>query len=183
MKRAVFVTGNANKAKYFNEMVGVNIEHIKYDVDEIQSTSLREIVEHKVRQAYEQAQRPVIVEDTRLSFNALGSLPGPFIKWFIDEVGLEGICRMLDGYDDRSAIAGAAIAYYDGTVLEIFERELTGTLAEVPLGDSRFGWNSTFIPDGSNKTLGQMDEDEFKNWYKKIKPFNELAKYLNESYS
>jgi len=181
MKDVVYVTGNAHKAKYFNLMTGLDIERMKFDVDEIQSMSLAEIVEHKALQAFDLAKRPVIVEDTKLSFNALGALPGPFIKWFLDELSAEGLCRVLDSYDNRGAVAGAAIAYFDGSVLEIFEKELAGSIAKAPAGDSGFGWNAIFTPDGADKTLGQMDDDEFKIWYAKVKPFDELARFIKEN--
>ena len=37
----------------------------------------------------------VIVEDTALCFNALGGLPGVYIKWFLDKLQPEGLHRML----------------------------------------------------------------------------------------
>ncbi|OSX72376.1 hypothetical protein BU14_0442s0011 [Porphyra umbilicalis] len=33
---------------------------------------------------------PVLVEDTGLEFSALGGLPGPYIKWFLDALGVGG---------------------------------------------------------------------------------------------
>jgi non-canonical purine NTP pyrophosphatase (RdgB/HAM1 family) len=135
-------------------------------------------VAHKARQAFELIGSPVIVEDTKLSFNALGSLPGPFIKWFLDELDVVGLCRMLDGYSDRGAVAGAAIAFFDGKTMEIFERELAGTIAKQPVGTSGFGWNRIFIPAGSDMTLGQMEESEFQKYYAQVKPFDAVAEFL-----
>jgi non-canonical purine NTP pyrophosphatase (RdgB/HAM1 family) len=174
----VYVTGNEHKAKHFSEMVGMYIENVAVDIDEIQSLSLREIIEYKAKQAYDKVKKPVIVEDTKLIFNALGSLPGPLIKWFLDELKVEGLCKLLDGYDDRTAVAGAAIAYYDGVNLEIFEKELIGIIADKPKGKSGFGWNVIFIPNGSTQTLGEMNDVEFKKYYAKIKPFWEISKFL-----
>lgn len=178
MAEVVYVTGNPHKAQYFAKMVGIDIPHMSFDVDEIQSVDLREVVEHKARQAYALAKRPVIVEDTKLSFNAMGRLPGPFIKWFLEELGPEGLCTMLKGYTDRTAIAGAAIAYYDGVTLEIFEREMFGSIALKPAGDGGFGWNKIFIPEGSDKTLGEMEDKEFRKHYAKVKPFDEISAFL-----
>jgi len=62
---------------------------MKIDLDELQSLDLRVIVEHKVRQAYEKVGGPVLVEDVSLEFLALGRIPGPFIKFFEQEIGLE----------------------------------------------------------------------------------------------
>lgn len=179
MTNVVYVTGNPNKAKYFALMTKMNIPNMSFDVDEIQSTSLREIVEHKARQAYELAKCPVIVEDTKLSFRVLGALPGPLIKWFQQELGEEGLCKLLDSYDDRTAFAGAAIAYFDGTNLEIFERELQGTIAKKPSkNNTGYGWNPIFIPKGAEITLADMTEAEFEKYYAKIKPFDEITNFL-----
>ena len=175
----VYVTGNANKAKYFTRMTKMDIPHMSFDVDEIQSTSISEIVEHKARQAYILAKRPVIVEDTKLSFRVLGALPGPLIKWFFQELGEEGLCRLLDSYNDRTAFAGAAIAYFDGVNLKIFERELEGTIAKVPSkNNTGFGWNTIFVPKGAKTTLADMTEKEFEKYYAKITPFDEVSEFL-----
>ena len=37
----------------------------------------------------------VLTEDTALCFNALGDLPGVYIKWFLDKLKPEGLHRML----------------------------------------------------------------------------------------
>jgi non-canonical purine NTP pyrophosphatase (RdgB/HAM1 family) len=178
VKDLVFVTGNDHKAKYFSKMVGFEVERVSLDLDEIQSLDLQEVIEHKVKQAYKVLKRPVIVEDTKLVFNALGALPGPFIKYFLDELGADGLCKLLNSYSDRSAVAGAAIAYYDGATLKIFENKYSGEIALKPKGESGFGWNRVFIPSGEKITLGEMTEEEFKKHYQKIKPFKEIAEYL-----
>ena len=86
MQTITFITGNQKKADYLAQYLGLNIEHVKLDLDEIQSLDLREIVEHKVRQAYAKVGKPVLVEDVSLIFSELGKLPGPFIKFFEQEL-------------------------------------------------------------------------------------------------
>jgi inosine triphosphate pyrophosphatase len=86
MQTVTFITGNQKKADYLAKYLGFPIEHIRLDLDEIQSLSLREIVEHKVRQAYAKVGKPVIVDDVSLTFAELGKLPGPFIKFFEQEL-------------------------------------------------------------------------------------------------
>ncbi len=174
----IYVTGNLHKAKYFAAMVGIELEHASIDLEEIQSLDLREVVADKARRAYEKCGKPVIVEDTKLVFKALGQLPGPFIKFFQQEIGHEGLCRLVDG-KDRTAFAGAAIAYYDGVETQIFESELEGEIVDHPSGgDTGFGWNVIFRPKGSKNTFAEMDDSEFKHWYKQVKPFDEIKALL-----
>ena len=49
------------------------------DLPEYQGTP-EEVVREKCLEAAKRIQGPVIVEDTCLCFNALGGLPGPYIK-------------------------------------------------------------------------------------------------------
>ena len=174
----IYVTGNDHKSRYFSKMVGIDIPHMNIDVDEIQSLDLTEIITHKVKQAYEIVKKPVLVEDTQLTFYALNRLPGPYIKWFLEELGDAGLCKMLNDYENRSAFAGAAIAYYDGHEVTIFESSLQGRISVEPLGETGFGWNRVFIPDGADKTLGQMTDEEFQHYYAQVKPFRAIAEFL-----
>ncbi len=179
MKEAVFVTGNDNKADYFARLAGVAVEHHAVEGHEIQSLDLREVVTEKARVAYDQLQRPVVVEDTSLVLRALGKLPGTFIKWFIDEPnGLENVCRMVDGFDDRSAIASSCFAYFDGQDFTYFDGSLEGSIADHPRADAGFGWNPLFMPIGYNETLGEMDQVTFEGVYLQIKAIRQVGEFL-----
>ncbi len=75
MKKVTFITGNQAKADYLESFLGFPIDHVKVDLDELQSLDLEKIVEHKVKQAYAEIGKPVVVEDVSLEFEALGKLP------------------------------------------------------------------------------------------------------------
>lgn len=160
-------------------MAGVAIDHKPLDLVEIQSLDLKEIVEYKARQAYETLGKPVVVEDTSFSISSLGRLPGPLIKWFIDEIGLIALCK-LDNSPKRTVLVSSVYAYYDGHELTYFEKEIAGTLAEYPKGQEGFGWNPIFIPAGSTKTLAEMSAAEFEEVYVKIKPLKEVGAFLRQ---
>lgn len=177
MKEVYFVTGNQKKADYFSELIGHRVEHIKVDVDEIQSLNLKDIVEHKLDQAYEQVKKPVIVDDGSLEFIALGRLPGTFIKWFQDELSHEQICRLLDG-KDRSAVARCVLGYYDGITKVYFEGSLRGSVPDKPAGNAGFGWDPIFIPEGYTVTRAELSKEDDVKTYKIIKPIDELKNFL-----
>jgi inosine triphosphate pyrophosphatase len=177
MKKVTFITGNQNKADYLAKFLGFPIEHQKLDLDEIQSMDLKEIVERKVKQAYEQIKMPVIVEDVSLEFSALGRLPGTFIRFFVDEMPFETICSLLDG-KDRKAVARCVFGYYDGEHLELFEGSMNGEIAETPTGEKGYGWDSIFIPEGYSVTRAELDEENDRKTYTQIKPFQKLKEFL-----
>jgi len=146
-----FITGNMDKVTYLSKLLGYELEHIKIDLDEIQSKDPMVVVEHKVRQAYDIIKKPVLVEDTSLCINALDGLPGTFIKFFTEASdGLNMICHMVDGFEDRSAYASAIYGYYDGVMLQYFSGRLDGQIAKKPSGVGGYGWDQIFIPDGYN---------------------------------
>ena len=167
MTDVTFITGNQKKADYLSKYLGYPVDHVKVDLDEIQSLDLKEIVEHKVRQAYEKIQKPVIVEDVSLEFEALGGLPGPFIRFFVDQVPFETICSMIGG-QTRRATAKCVFGYYDGEELKSFEGSLGGSIAEAPAGDNGFGWDKIFIPDGYTVTRAQLSEEDDQKTYVQI---------------
>jgi non-canonical purine NTP pyrophosphatase (RdgB/HAM1 family) len=178
MANVTFITGNQNKADHLAKYLGHPIEHVKLDLDEIQSLDLGEIVEHKVKQAYAQIKKPVLVEDVSLEFAALGRLPGPLIKWFVDELKPEQICALLGEETDRTAIGRCMFGYYDGERLEFFEGSVPGKIARKPAGNNGFGWNNICIPDGYDKTWAELDEEEFRKLYTQIRPFAKIKAFL-----
>jgi len=179
-KNITFITGNQNKADYLAKYLGFPVQHVKLDLNEIQSLDLKEIVEHKVRQAYEKIKSPVIVEDVSLEFEALNGLPGPFIKFFVDTIPFETMCSMIDG-KTRRARAKCVFGYYDGKILKFFEGGLGGEIAETPAGENGFGWDTIFIPDGYTVTRAQLNEEDDQKTYVQIKPFASLKEFLSKT--
>lgn len=179
MSKITFITGNQAKADYLSNYLNFEVSHQKVNLDEIQTLSLRKIVEHKLRQAYEIVKNPVLVEDVALEFKALGRLPGTFIKFYVDEVPFETICRTLDGLS-RDAVARCVFGYHDGSRMEFFEGSLNGRIAEHPAGSNGFGWDKIFIPEGYEITRAEMNEENDRKTYLMIKPFDRLKAFLEE---
>lgn len=171
MEDFVFISGNQHKADYLAKWLGRPVAHQKLDLDEIQSLDIREVAEHKVRQAYALLQRPVLVEDVALTFTAMGQLPGTLVKWFLQELDTEGLCALANSLEHKKAVASICYAWFDGQQLRFFEHHITGTIASEPRGTHGFGWNSIFIPDGTNKTYAEMDDDE-------VRPYSARAKAI-----
>jgi non-canonical purine NTP pyrophosphatase (RdgB/HAM1 family) len=159
--KVTFITGNQDKANFLTKFLDFPVAHFKMELEEIQSIDIEDVAEHKVMQAYAAVEGPVLIEDVGLSFAALGGkLPGTFTKWFVDEIGIEGLCRMLDGYESRKAFAQICYAYYDGSYLQFFNGEVSGEIASKPRGRNGFGFDPIFIPEGSDKTYAEMTDPE-----------------------
>jgi non-canonical purine NTP pyrophosphatase (RdgB/HAM1 family) len=184
MKDLVFITGNAHKAAYLAKWLGLDIPHKKASVDELQSLDLREVVEHKAHGAYALVGRPVLVEDVALTFNALGRLPGPLIKWFLEELTPAGLPKLLTAYTDKTATASIMYGLYDGQTFHTFEAHVPGTIAAEPRVSEASGWktasswNTIFIPDGHTKTYGEMSDEELKPVSHRAQAIEKLRQFL-----
>lgn len=158
--KLTLVTGNPNKAKETQGYTSIELDHQAVDLPEIQSLDVYEIVLAKAQAAFDQLQKPVIVEDTGLVFPFMGRLPGTFIKFFLSELKPEGMCRLADADPERRAVASVTYGVHDGTEVHIFTGIMSGMISQEPAGENGFGWDSIFIPDGADKTWASMTTEE-----------------------
>ncbi|KAK8720909.1 hypothetical protein OTU49_013027, partial [Cherax quadricarinatus] len=100
----VFVTGNTKKLEEVLAILGdsfpFRVESRKIDLPEYQGEA-DEVARKKCQAAAELIKRPLVIEDTCLCFNALGGLPGPYIKWFLEKLKPAGLHKLLAGFDDK----------------------------------------------------------------------------------
>lgn len=177
-KDFTFISGNEHKVAQLTLWLGYPVKHKKLDVDEIQSLDAHVVTEHKVRQAYALLQQPVLVEDVSLTFTAMGALPGTYIKWFLQELGPDGLCRLAAAQPHQQAAASITYAWYDGQSMHFFESVMPGTIAPGPRGNGDFGWNPVFIPQGSTKTYGEMTDDEKRPFSMRAQAIEKLRTFL-----
>ncbi|GMH37548.1 hypothetical protein BSKO_05421 [Bryopsis sp. KO-2023] len=160
----VFVTGNKRKLEEVCAILSAGEElpfvlhSRKLDLPELQGEP-EEISKEKCRLAAKEVKGPVIVEDTSLCFNALKELPGPYIKWFLDKIGLEGLVKILMGYEDKSAFAQCIFAFCGGPDEdpEVFVGRTEGKIVDAR-GPTNFGWDPVFQPDGFEQTYAEMEK-------------------------
>ncbi|KAE9621184.1 putative nucleotide diphosphatase [Lupinus albus] len=157
-----FVTGNAKKLEEVRAILGQTIpfQSLKLDLPELQGEP-EDISKEKARLAAAQVNGPVLVEDTCLCFNSLKGLPGPYIKWFLQKIGHEGLNNLLMAYEDKSAYALCVFSFAVGPDSEpiTFSGKTQGKIV-LPRGPNDFGWDPIFQPDGYNQTYAEMPKEE-----------------------
>jgi len=155
-----FVTGNLRKLEEAQMIIdsSCNIPFKlqargDFDLDELQSDNPEKVAAAKCRLAATVVGGPVIIDDTSLCFEALGGMPGPYIKWFMDSCGCDGLVKMLNGFDNRRAFAQCSIAFSPGPGSEpcIFTGRTTGNIVtkyceETAAKMGGFGWDAIFVP-------------------------------------
>ncbi|QBM89220.1 inosine triphosphate pyrophosphatase [Metschnikowia aff. pulcherrima] len=189
MSTLTFVTGNENKKKEVVAILGgVESEqglkvgnhfivNKSLDIEEVQGT-IDEVTIHKARSAAKLVGGPVLVEDTCLAFTAFNDLPGPYIKWFVQSVGLQGLVNMLYKFEDKSAKAICTFGYCEGPEQEVklFQGITHGKIVD-SRGHKNFGWDSIFQPDGFDETYAEMDKivkNGISHRYKALKQFQDF---------
>lgn len=164
-----FVTSNANKLREVSQILSAATDSEtpafkfvsrKIDLPELQGEP-EQIATQKCAMAVEHINGPTLVEDTCLCFNALGGLPGPYIKWFLDKLGHTGLNTLLTGFDDKSAYALCTFAYASGERNDapiVFSARTDGNIVLPRQLDTRaaFGWDAVFQPHGHDQTYAQM---------------------------
>lgn len=156
----VLVTGNVNKWREAERILGFAIERVALDLDELQAESVSAVALAKAKVAFQKLGRPVIVEDAGLELLGLGGFPGPFIKYWEKLGGLPSICRTADGLGDRRVRAVCALGICSAQGSEVVQGAVAGSVSAEPRGTNGFGWDAIFIPEGDTRTFGEMTAAE-----------------------
>jgi non-canonical purine NTP pyrophosphatase (RdgB/HAM1 family) len=156
----VLVTSNESKWAEAQRIVGHPLERLVLELPELQADTTTEVAIHKARAAFAAVSRPVIVEDAGLELAALGGFPGPFIKFWEKLGGLGSICLAANGLKDRRAEAVCVLALCNADGVQVVEGRVAGTIASEPRGNNGFGWDAVFVPEGEQRTWGQMSPEE-----------------------
>jgi len=180
MIELTFITSHAKKAEELARHLDFPVTHHKLDLAEIQSLDPVEVVTAKAKEAYKLLNRPVLVEDYSVTFETLGGLPGPLIKWFLQEMQVEGICRLLDNYPSRQATAQTCFALCDEQGARVFDGTIAGAITTKPRGDHGFGMDAIFIPNGATQTWGEMNEADQITYSLRRIGLKKLDAYLRE---
>ena len=175
VKRVVFATGNKNKVKEAEEILGAlgltvvsqKDAGITVDVDET-GTTFAENAMLKAEAVAACCEDIVIADDSGLVVDYLGGEPGIYSSRYMGEdtsydVKNRAIINRLEGAvdDERSARFVCAIAAVlpDGTKL-VAEGIMEGTIAHQPFGEGGFGYDPIFMVKEYGKTTAELSMEE-----------------------
>jgi inosine triphosphate pyrophosphatase len=155
-----FITGNQNKLREAQSVIP-DLVQLDIDLPEIQETDPHKIIQAKLHEAKKHYDGEFIVEDTSLYMKALNdSLPGPLIKWFLKSLGNEGIAKIAARFGVHEAKAATILGHMNSRgEISYFEGDIAGHVV-YPRGETNFGWDPIFQPEGSLKTFAEMTKEE-----------------------
>ncbi|MFT5359690.1 MAG: inosine triphosphate pyrophosphatase, partial [Candidatus Paceibacteria bacterium] len=154
------------------------LTQLSVDLPEIQETDAKKVIEAKIKEAFKHKKGSFIVEDTSLYFDALNGLPGPLIKWFMDKIGNDGLFNLADKLGNTKAEAKTMIGYAENIEdIIYFEGSISGSIVP-PTGDTDFGWDPIFRPDGLQKNFAEISLEEKNSISMRKIAFSKLKDFL-----
>lgn len=176
-----FITGNTNKIKDAQLLlVDFEVHAITIDLPEIQSMDPKEIIEYKLKYAYETCNKPCFVMDTSLSFDGLNGFPGPFIKYFFHAIGDKRICEIIGNQPNKICHRKTCLGYYDGVQSHFFEHIIDWEVPDHPRWSNGYDWDTIFMPIWVNKTLAEMSFEEKQSYAVTKKLLSKFADFLKD---
>lgn len=187
--KIIFATNNLNKVieirqslKEGFKILSLKEEKINIEIDEPFFT-LEENALQKAKTIYELSSQPCFSEDTGLFADALNGAPGVRSARFAGENASneENIDKLLSllPLNNRTAYFKTVVCYISKTGIKYFDGECYGKIIMEKRGSKGFGYDSVFIPDGSEKTFAEMDIEEKNKFSHRKKAVDKFIKYLN----
>ncbi len=178
MKRLqiVLATKNTGKLREIREILGdIPIEFLTLqsfpdapDVEE-DGHSYRENALKKATAIFNHTSMLTMAEDSGLEVEAIGNAPGIYSARFSgkDATSKKNIERLLSMMKDipaerRTARFVCVLALVGMGIEQFFEGEVKGTIALHEMGESGFGYDPVFIPDGYENSFAELGK-EVKN--------------------
>jgi XTP/dITP diphosphohydrolase len=188
----IFATNNQHKVEEIQAVVGNRFKiitmaaaGIHIDIPEPHNTLERNALE-KSKTIYGLTGKWTFGEDTGLEVTALGGEPGVKSARYAGEEkafdrNIEKLLRNLEGVEDRSAQFRTVISLIFDDNEYFFEGTCNGTITKLVRGTNGFGYDPVFIPEGSDKTFGEMSLQEKSNFSHRKKATDKLVLFLQRA--
>jgi XTP/dITP diphosphohydrolase len=178
-----FITGNKHKvkeAKGIFEKFGIELEHTDLGYPEIQG-ELVDVANFGAKYAASKLKGPVIVEDAGLFIRALNWFPGTYSSYVQETLGNYGILKLMNDVEDRYAEFRSVIGYCTPkSEPEIFLGAVKGHIAYEERGNQGFAYDPLFIPEGYDKTFGELTRSKKNEFSHRRRSLEQFALWLNE---
>ena len=191
--KLVFATNNRHKLEEVRAIVGDRVEVLSLnDInchDDIPETAdtLQGNALIKARYIYEKFGVDCFADDTGLEVDALGGEPGVYSARYAgeeccSEANMHKLLHNLTGKIDRNAQFRTVIALIINGEEKLFNGIVKGTIAEEKMGDSGFGYDPIFIPEGFSESFAQMSSEQKNSISHRYRATKQLSDYLKEKY-
>jgi len=173
MRKLIFATNNNHKLEEVKEILkdkyqilGLKEAGLIEDIEETEST-LEGNARIKAHFVHDKLNINVFADDTGLEIESLNGEPGVYSARYSGvnstaKKNMNLVLSNMKGKRNRKARFRTAICLIINNKEYLFEGVVNGEILEVPAGDSGFGYDPIFKPEGYNISFAQMDM-EIKN--------------------
>ena len=191
--KLVFATNNRHKLDEVRAIVGDRVEVLSLnDIgchDDIPETAdtLQGNALIKARYIYEKFGVDCFADDTGLEVEALDGAPGVYSARYAgeecdSEANMQKLLQNLTGKSNRNAQFRTVIALIIKGEEKLFNGIVKGTITEEKRGDSGFGYDPVFVPEGFSESFAQMSGDMKNSISHRYRATLELSNYLKENH-
>lgn len=189
--KLVFATNNRHKLDEVRAIVGDRVEVLSLnDIechDEIPETAdtLQGNALIKARYIYEKYGLDCFADDTGLEVEALSGEPGVYSARYAgeecsSEANMQKLLHNLTGKSNRNAQFRTVIALIINGEEKLFNGIVKGSITEEKRGDSGFGYDPIFIPEGFSESFAQMSSEQKNSISHRYRATEQLSNYLKE---
>jgi XTP/dITP diphosphohydrolase len=143
----------------------------------------------KARGVHRVTELPVVADDSGLIVDALNGAPGIYSSRFsgpdaTTEENNALLLKKLQNVPDekRTARFVTVAAFVDANLEKLFRGEIEGKIIRIPRGDTGFGYDPLFQPEGYEKTFAELGEEVKNSISHRARAFNQLKQFLKEYY-
>jgi len=124
----------------------------------------------------------VFADDTGLEIDALNGEPGVYTaRWAgSPAANRQKAIRELEGKEDRGCRFRTVITLIRGGKVQQVEGIVRGRIAEQEFGEGGFGYDPVFIPEGYDKTFGELPAELKNHISHRARAIQELVRVLND---
>jgi len=187
--KLVFATTNEHKLKEARHILSGEIQLLSLKeincLEELPEThpTLEENAFEKAHYVFSRYQVNCFSEDTGLEVDALGGAPGVYSARFAGEGkhpqdNIRLLLAKLSGAENRKARFRTVISLILNGKNYLFEAIVNGMILTKPVGESGFGYDPVFVPDGYNESFAQMNLDTKSQISHRRKALDKLAAFL-----
>lgn len=190
MKRLVFATNNAHKLEEVSAILGDKIELLSLkdigchtDIPETADT-LEGNALLKSSYIFDNYHLDCFADDTGLEVEALDGAPGVYSARYAGGEGHDAQANMLkllremEGKGNRKAQFRTAISLILDGKQYLFEGVIKGEIIKEKRGDSGFGYDPIFVPEGYSQTFAELGNDIKNKISHRALAVNKLCDFL-----
>lgn len=189
-QKLVFATNNTHKLDEVRSVVGDKFEIVSLsdincfdDIEEYGET-LEENALIKARYVKTKFGYDCFGDDTGLEVEALDGKPGVYSARYAGEdhdskANIKKLLKELENKENRKAQFRTVIALILDGKEYLFEGEIKGSIIEEEKGNTGFGYDPIFQPNGYNNTFAELGSDIKNKISHRALAVNKLCKFLN----